>query len=417
MNVSLFLARRLSLSSEGKKSSPAVRVAIAAVALSVTVMAAAIAIVTGFKNEITRKVAGFNSHISIQTHVSADDADDAERNVFQLTPSLQKILDETPYIEDYSLQVSMPAIFKTQSDFNGVYLKSLSGRELNNFISESLIEGEMPDYANPADSAKIVISRSVASRLGLKAGSDIDTYFITDHVMVRRLKVAAIFDSHFEAYDAAFAYAPMKLIRNLANLKSNEGVSIAVSVDDFDNVEQYSQDLQDRLVGAYSEGYIYRLYRVSNARQSGATYFNWLNMLDMNVIVILTLMTIVACVTLVSGMLILMIDKVRFIAILAALGASRKLISRTFMLLAARIALYGLLIGNTLALTFLYLQKYTHFIPLDPDSYYIDFVPVEVSLAAIAILDVAIMLIIWVVLILPARFAGKAAPARTLSAE
>ncbi|MDE6811121.1 MAG: ABC transporter permease, partial [Muribaculaceae bacterium] len=136
-----------------------------------------------------------------------------------------------------------------------------------------------------------------------------------------------------------------------------------------------------------------------------------------NVVVILTLMIIVAIVTIISGMLILMVDKIRIIALLAALGAGRRLIGRIFMRLALRIAFGGLIIGNIIAISILYFQQNTHFVPLDPESYYIDFVPVEISYTEIAVLNIAIILVIWLSLILPAGFAGKVAPARTLASE
>ena len=368
MGVSLYIARRLSLASGGRGVSPAVSVAVVAVALSILVMMCAIAVVTGFKGEISSKVAGFNSHITITLNPTSVDPQNPTPLV-SLSPTLKSILDSQPYIKDAALQASIPAILKTQSDFKGVYLKSLSGKNLNDFIGSAIVEGHMPDYSVDSCANHIVISRKAALQLGLHSGDAIDTYFITDAVRVRRLKISAIFDSHFDTYDA------------------------------------YDQEL------------IYKRYDVTTARQSGAAYFQWLDLLDMNVVVVLTLMTIVACITLVSGMLILMVDKVRFIALMSALGASRPTISRIFMLLAAKIAILGMLIGDALAIGLIYAQRATHFIPLDADSYYIDFVPVNLSWTAFIILNLAVLAIIWIVLILPSRFAGKAAPARTLAED
>lgn len=412
----LYIARRLSLASEGNRISPAVGVGIAAVALAVVVMAAAIAIVVGFKREITSKVAGFNSHIVVMPTPDAPSQSGAV-GTLTLTPSLKSVLDSQPYIREYSLQAAIPAILKTPTDFKGVYLKSLSNAETREFIASAVTSGSLPDFE--ADSARnlVAISRLAASRLGLKAGDRIDTYFIADRIIVRPLKVAAVFNSHFDSYDDAFIFGSLDLIRDVAGLSPNEATSIAISVDDFADVEYNSAELRAALLDAYTQGLTYRMYDVVDARQSGAGYFHWLSMLDTNVIVVLTLMTIVAVITLISGMLILMVDKVRVIALLSALGASRKMIGRIFMLLAARIALIGLLIGDAASLLLLYTQKATHFIPLDPDSYYIDFVPVEISIPAMLLLNAGVLAIIWISLILPSRFAGKAAPARTLARE
>lgn len=424
MNVSFFISRRLSLASDGHKRSPAVGVGIAAVALAVLVMASAIAIVTGFKHEITSRVAGFNSHMTL-TASEAETYDDADSGssgkssgqILTLTPTLKAILDSKPYIDDYALQATIPAIFKTQTDFKGAYLKSLSGKNATTFIRDAVTSGEVPDYSLDSCRNLIVISNIIASRLGLMVGDRIDTYFITDRLQVRPLRVAAIYNSHFDSYDDAFAFGSLPLIQELGKLGPNEATAIVVSVKDFPQVDDNTFDLRETFVDEYARGSVYRLYNVSNARQSGAAYFHWLGMLDTNVAVVLTLMTIVAVMTLISGMLILMVDKVRIIALLAALGAPRRMISRVFILLASKIAVIGLLIGDALALGFLYFQKYTHFLPLDPDSYYIDFVPVEISLSAMLILNAGVLAIIMTALILPSRFAGKAAPARTLSRE
>lgn len=416
MGVTLFLARRLSLSSGGRKSSPAIRVAVVAVALSVLVMMCAIAIVTGFKGEISDKVAGFNSHIIISPENIQGFYND-KPGVLTLTPSLKKILDEQSYIANYAIQASIPAILKTSNDFKGVYLKSLSGSNLTGFINGAIEEGVLPDYSVDSCKNQIVISRKAAEQLHLKTGDRIDTYFMTDAVRVRPLKVAAIFNSHFDNYDDNFAYSALSLIQELGNLSENQGTSIAISVTDFDNTATDGANLQTELIKAYNEEYIYTPYLVTTALQSGASYFQWLRLLDMNVIVVLTLMTIVACVTLVSGMLILMVDKIRFIALMSALGASRKQISKIFMLMATKIAVYGVLIGDILALIILFTQYYTHFLPLDPETYYIDFVPVRISFTALILLNLLVISIIWIVLILPSRFAGRAAPARTLANE
>lgn len=420
MSAYFFIARKLSISSEGRFS-PAVGVGITAVALAVIVMTCAIAIVQGFKREITNKVAGFNSHIMITPVVESDNESPENgrpaSNLISLTPSLKSVLDSKPYITGYSLQAAVPSIFKTKSDFKGAYLKSLTGENNLEFVRSSLVSGKIPDYSDPDSKEKILLSSSIASELGLKTGDKIDTYFITDKILVRRLEIAGIYNSHFDIYDRTYAYGSLPLVQELGSAGSNQATSVSASVDDFSKIDEYGADLSATLFEKYESNYLYRLFNVTTARQAGSGYFHWLSMLDTNVVVVLTLMTIVAVITLISGMLILMVDKVRVIALLASLGAGRKLISGIFMLLASKIALIGIALGDILALTLLYFQNKTHFIPLDPDSYYIDFVPVEISVPVILILNVAIFSIILIALILPSRFAGKVAPARTLARE
>lgn len=413
MNYPLFLARRLSLASGGRKTSPAVRVAVTAVALSVGVMIAALAIVLGFKREIRDKVIGFNSHITLY----AVPQEESEDNLITLTPTLREILDAQDFITDFSLEASIPAILKTSDNFKGVYLKSIQGATSENFIKENIRKGKFPDFSKKENRMKTVISEIAARQLGLDVGDRIETYFIAGDVRVRKLEVAAIYNSHFDSYDDIFIYGDLGLIQSLGQISEKQGTSIVINTDDFDRVEEYTQTLQNTFNTALAEGTLYKFYRVDNARRRGAGYFGWLDMLDTNVIVILTLMTFVACVTLISGMLIIILDKKRFIGLIRSMGATERKVRKVFVYMAIRVALTGLLIGNALMLAFLYCQARWHFIPLDPDAYYIDFMPVEFNIPAIVILNAATIAIIYLCLILPSWFAAKISPAETMRYE
>lgn len=413
MNYSFYLAKRLSLSSREGKNSPAVRVAVVAVALSVAVMLAAISIVAGFKKEIREKVAGFNSHLTIYcAPLSADDD-----NLVNMTPTLRTILDSVPFITDYALQASIPAILKTQDNFKGVYLRGLEGKHLPEFIASNLVDGKMPDYSKESNKEKIIISETAARQLGLKPGDKIDTYFMAENIRIRRLHVAGIYKSHFDSYDDRFIYGNLGLIQQLGNISGHQGTSVAIMTDDSKRIEEYGYDLGLRLVGALAEGLIYKHYKVETVEEQGAGFFRWLDLLDMNVAVVLTLMTFVACITLISGMLIIILDKKRFIGLLRSLGAPTRAVRKVFVFLALKIAFYGLIIGNGVMLTLLWLQEKYHLIPLDADAYYIDFVPVRLDWLSILILNIATMVVIYLVLILPSWFVARISPAETMRDE
>lgn len=412
-NYPLYIARRLSLSAGGKKKAPAVSVAVAAVALSVAVMLASISIVLGFKQEIRDKVIGFNSHISIYVVPTTPDED----NIVTLTPSLKQELLSLPFITDYSLQAAIPAILKTSSDFKGVYLKGLSGKSSREFLKKNLEEGIIADFNEPDNKNKVIISRKAANQLNLKTGDKIDTYFISDEVRVRRLEITGIYNSHFDQYDDVMIFGALPLIQQLGGINENQGTTLQVTTDNFDQIQDYTLSLQQHLNGALADGRLYRLYRTDNAYNQGINFFSWLSLLDTNVVVVLILMMIVGCVTLVSGMLIIIIEKKRFIGIMKALGAPTSKIRNIFVWLAIRIALWGMLIGNIIIIAFLYIQKTTHFIPLDADSYYIDFVPVIINWQSILCLNAGVLTVTYLVLILPSRFVAGISPAETMKGE
>lgn len=409
----LLIARRISLGEGGRKGGAAVKVASAAVALSVAVMLAAVAVVLGFKKEITDKVVGFNDHITLYSGNESGQ----ESNVMTLTPSLASVLDGIPFIKGYSLGASIPAILKTSDDFKGVYLKGLVGNNTPEFLLSVLEQGIVPDYSKEENAGKIVVSRITADKLGLEVGEKIDTYFINDDVRVRRLEVAGIYNSHFGNYDDVLVYGPLSIVQKMGGLRDSQGISVGMSVDYPDRVEEYAGYIESALKDALAEGILYSDYRVATVKTQGAGYFRWLSLLDTNVVVVLTLMTVVACITLVSGMLIVILDKKRFIGLMKALGAPTRKIRKVFLYIALRIAITGMLIGNVCMLGFLYAQKRWHFLPLDPESYYIDFVPVDIHWAAAVLLNIAVLIVAYLVLILPSAFVARISPAETMRGE
>lgn len=413
MNYPLFIARRLSLSTGGKRQAPAVTVAVAAIALSVAVMIASISIVLGFKQEIRDKVIGFNSHISLFPSLTETGQD----NLITLTPSLTEELKSVPFITDFTLQAAVPAILKTPSDFKGVYLKSLSGQNEVEFIKNNLEEGLVPDFSKMENKDKTVISRNTARQLGLKAGDKIDTYFITDDVRVRRLEISGIYNSHFDQYDEILIFGSLSLVQQLGQLDENQGTYLLLRTDNFDRIHEYTLLLQQHLNEALANGRLPRLYHLDNVLNQSIGYFSWLALLDTNVVVIMILMIIVGCITLVSGMLIIIIEKKRFIGMMRALGAPTAKVRSIFVFLSLRIALWGMLIGNILIISFLFIQEKKHIIPLDPDSYYIDYVPVQLSWLSIVLLNIGVLFVIYLVLILPSKFVCRISPAETMRYE
>lgn len=420
MSYTLFISRKLSLSSGGRRWSPAVSVAVAAVALSVAVMLAAVSIVGGFKREIRDKVIGFNSHLTLSAIPQGYSTDgEGTGSLVKLSPTLADILESEPYITGYSLEAAMPAVMKTPEDFKGVYFKALEGERERQFIADNLVQGKVPQFegVQADDALQTVISADAATQLKLKAGDKVDVYFIADGIKVRRMKVAAVFNSHFEAYDNLYIYGPKSLIDEMGGIKADEGTAIHVSTDNFDRVEEYGQRLSNRLAQAYADSEIFRPYRVETAIDRGRNYFSWLSLLDTNVAVVLVLMTVVACITLISGMLIIILDKISFVGVMKAVGASNRSLRRIFIYLALKVTLTGIAIGNALMLTLLYVQDRTHFMPLDPESYYIDFVPVRFSWAEFVALNIGVFVVAWLSLLLPSHFVARISPSSSMRYE
>lgn len=427
MNLPLFISGKLSLSSDGRKSSPAVKVATVAVTLSVSVMIVAIAIVTGFKKEISSRVAGFNSDI-VLTGMDYSSDDSQNHQLISLSPSLRRVIDSVPGVRDVALQAVVPAVFKTREDFKGIYLKSVEGKNTENFLTIAGIGNSQDLFVKHSDlsesvelptldDSSVIISQRMADKLDLNINDSIDTYFISDDLRSKRLKVARIYNSHFDDYDENYAFCNLSVIQDMAGLSRSEGTAINIAVDNFSDVSDIADNLNTVLFKAFQTGYIYRPYRVSSALQNGSRYFSWLSMLDVNVWVVLVLMTVVACVTLISGMLIIMVDKIRFISLMKAMGGSTELLSKIFLILAVRVAVVGMVIGDMIGIAIIILQRKYHCVPLDPGSYYMDFVPTEFSWLSVLAVNAGVIIIAWIMLIIPSKFVGRISPVKILMRE
>lgn len=406
LNVDFFISRRISAGDNSGRTSPAVKVAIASVALSIAVMILAVSIVGGFRREILQKVTGFNSHITLYPQEYGS-------GVIKFTPELDSIISGTPGVASHSLSATIPALLKSPDAFRGIYLQGISRSADTTFLHSAITGGRMPRQG----SSELLISASVARHLGLSVGDSINLFMIAESITARRLPVSGIYNSHFENYDDYLVFAPIELPQELASLSHDEGTTVEIYTSSLRETDRLTPELAERLNNGILSGRLTQVYRMDTALDKGANYLAWLDMLDTNVWIILTLMTLVAVFTLISGLLIIILQKVRFIGVMKAIGASSGRLRHIFVLMAVRIAVTGLLAGNALALAIIAAQSAWHVIPLNPEAYYIDFVPVSMSLPLLLALNAGFILIIYLMLILPARFVSRISPAESMRFE
>lgn len=389
----LQLARRFGWKTDEKsRVSPAVGVAIAGVALAVVVMLLSISVMLGFKDEVTRRIINLDDAITIHGYGST----------FQPAEVLSVV--DLPEGATTVCHSSVPAILKTADDFLGVELRRNDAMDI-------------------ADTA-LVLSEISASKLRLKPGDRVPAYFfVDDRLRVRRLTLVDTYSTGFAEHDDAVGYCSPSLPSQILGFPENEVMALGIKPDADaeypgpDRILALSSDIYSQLLSAYYGGQLTNSFSISNVVQSDANFFNWLALLDTNVVVIISLMALVAAFTLVSSLFIIILERVKTIGLLKSLGASNAQIRRIFMLMTERLVLRGLLIGNTVGLTLIALQYYTHLVPLDAASYYVDFVPVKFSLAALVWLNVGALAVSWVVLMLPAMITARISPATTMRCE
>lgn len=422
MLFEMWMARRLSLRADtcnnNSRAGAGTVIAVIGIALSVAIMLVSLAVVTGFKNEIRNKVVGFNSDITIYPNDAFSDENSSQGIHFN--DSLKNIITGIYPGAVPSLIIRQPAILKTDSAFQGVVLRGSSPGPGIDFITRHLVEGEslpLNPSGNDSLTNTIIISRSMADALNLRPGSKINTHFIiNNNLRTRRLTVRGIYDTHFSEYDAFFAYTPLQFLQNFSHVDSLTAGAIEIWNIPLPEIANTSRLLSDRL-STLSSGSNAQNYIVDNVLTTGAVYFNWLELLDTNVIVIITLMTCVALFTLISSLFIIILERVNTIGLLKALGATNKSIRLMFIFISERLVVKGLLIGNIFGLGILLLQHFFHIIPLNADTYYIDYVPVEIHWLPIILINICAIVISALMLILPSSAIARLKPAETLRFE
>ena len=415
MSVPFFIARRMSLRTSQRGGSTGLIVAVTGITLSVVVMIVSVAVMTGFRDEIRNKVIGFDSQISIAPKATDNTAASILLSRADLAP-IDSILPESA---GYTLTARQPAILKTPDNFTGSIIKGVDKDYDWTFIKSNLIDGTIPDYNSDSTIYHIVLSRAIAESLSLSTGEKIDTYFLgSGAYKVRRLKIAGIYDTHFDEYDRNTIFGSLQMLRRIADVPDSCATIAEINgLPDDESIDRTEEAISGAFLDEIYSGRTERHYNVVSIHRLAALYFNWLALLDTNVKVILSLMSLLTVLTLVSSLFILILRRVNTIGILKALGASNRQIRTTFIIMSVRILTRGLITGNLIGIGLLYLQKSTHIIPLNPEAYYLNHVPVVIDWGTIVSLNAGIILLSLAVLLLPSAIIATIPPSRAINYE
>ncbi len=418
MRFPIFIGKRLSLKEDrAKASSPGVIIAVSGIALAFIIMIVAISVVTGFKKEISEKVMGFESQILIVPTLSAQ-SDTNINEGLTLNDSIYKILYTQAPDAKISLALRLPGILKTDNSFQGIVFKSINGSIDNDFIGNNLISGEIPDYTDESKRNQILISHATADALNLSLNDKIYAhFFLNGAIKSRSLIISGIYDTHFNEYDGRMAYSHISLLQRLCNVDSLTGNMIELTGMNNNNIETITDDIRSALWQYTAKNCPEYIYDVQNVFQTGALYFNWLELLDTNVVVILILMTFVSGFTLISSLFIIILERIRTIGLLKSLGATNASIRQIFIFIAQRLVFRGLLIGNIIGISFLMLQNKFHILPLDPNAYYINYVPTDINWMVIGLLNIGVIVVAGLILIFPTHIIATLSPANSMRYE
>ena len=415
MNFPYFLAHRIYTdgSDRRKVSRPAIGIATAGVAIGLAVMIVSVCVVLGFKHAIRDKVIGFGSHIQVAEFMTLHSG---ENQPVQMNDSMLTVLRRMPGAKHVQRFAMTQGILKTDSDFLGVMMKGVGPEFDSTFISQHLVEGSMPPFSDTKSSNKIVISKIMADKLQLKAGQRIFAYFISnDGVRMRRFTISGIYETNLSQYDNITCFTDLHTAVKLNGWNDDMATGAEIAVSDFSSIG-VTADALIKLVNRTTDHYG-NTYSTETIQEISPQIFSWLELLDLNVWIILAIMMAVAAVTMISGLLIIILERTQMIGLLKALGARNITIRHTFLWFAAFIIGKGLLWGNVIGLGLVALQHFTGLVKLDPATYYVSTVPVEVNVLYVLLLNVATLIISIVVLIGPSFLISHIHPAKTMSYE
>tara|TARA_B100001142_G_scaffold73172_1_gene73860 strand:+ start:6504 stop:7727 length:1224 start_codon:yes stop_codon:yes gene_type:complete len=404
MNVEYFISKRLFTAKEknNRYTRPILRIAILAIALSVAVMLLSLTVLTGFKNEISSKVIGFGSHITI-TNFSDNYSYDTEPieidQDFYL--NLMKI-EGVKHVQDFATKAG---IIKTDSEILGIVIKGVNSNFDPSFFEQNLLEGEVPKYNDTVISSKLMISRNVAAKLELNLGDRITIYFVENSTRVRQFIISGIYSTGFTDFDDLIAIVDIQHIQKLNNWGDMEIGGLEIFIDNFEILDQLTEEVNYQI--PYD-------FNAENIKDRNPQLFDWLDLQDINVRVILILMLIVGGVNMITALLILILERTKLIGILKALGVSNWSIRKVFIYNALYLIMKGLFLGNIIGLGFAFLQKKFHLVSLDSNVYYMNTVPVEFNLIHIFGLNISTLIICWLALLIPSFLITKILPMKSI---
>ncbi len=417
MNFPLFIARRIysdHIGDQQKVSKPAIRIAVAGVAIGLAVMIISVCVVLGFKHTIRDKVVGFGSHIQVANFYTLQSS--AIDQPVAIGDSMMNVLKRTDGVKHVQRFAMKQGILKTDNDFLGVMFKGVGPEFDSTFIHKSMVEGSIPHFSDQQSTNRILISKDMASKLRVKAGDRIFAYFIGEGgVRTRRFTISGVYQTNLAQYDKTTCFCDLYTARKLNAWTDDMVTGAELTVNDFKQLGTTANDIINR-VNRTQDQYG-NTFSSKTIRELSPQIFSWLDLLDLNVWIILAIMTAVAVVTMISGLLIIILERTTMIGVLKALGARNSTVRHTFLWFAAFIIGKGLLIGDALALALILLQKLTGFAKLDPQTYYVDVVPVELDWTLIVALNIATMLIALFVLIAPSYLVSHIHPAKSMRYE
>jgi len=403
LNTEYFIARRILSHDKANFSRPIVRIAILSIAVGLTVMFVAIAILTGFQKQIMEKVIGFGAHIQIARYdenASTEAKPISRRQEF--LPYLEKIKG-VKHIQTYATKAG---IIKTKDQIQGIILKGIGTDFDPSFFIHKIVQGRMIKLSDTGKTNEILISKNLSDLLKIKLNDDLRMYFISGiNMLGRKFNVTGIYETGLEDFDKIYVLCDIRHIQRLNNWQADEVGGFEITLDDFSKLDRIGKYVYKRIGFSLDAKTIKQLY---------PQIFDWLDLQDINVLIILILMILVAGITMISTLLILILDRTNMIGILKALGMTNTNVRKIFLMKAAYIIGQGLFWGNVIGLGLCLLQQHFGLITLPQESYYVSVVPINLDPMNILLLNSCTLGICFLMLIIPSYIIARISPVKAI---
>ena len=402
MNFPLFIAKRIynDPGDKQKVSRPAIHIATIGVAIGLAVMIVSVSVVLGFKHTIRDKAIGFGSHITVAEFSTINGINQYPICMDDSMVNLLRKINGVKHVQRFAMT---QGILKTENDFLGVMFKGVDEQFDTTFVHQYLVEGTIPTFSGTSSKQQILISKLMADKLQLHAGQSVYAYFI------------GIYQTNLKKYDEVICFTDLYTAVKINGWEPDQATGAELTVNDFEKIDQTEETII-ALVNRTKDKY-HHTYSSATVQESNPQIFSWLNLLDLNVWIILVLMICVAGFTMISGLLIIILERTNMIGVLKALGSRNKAIRHTFLWFAVFIIGKGMLWGNILGIGVTLLQKFTGLIKLDPATYYVDTVPVEINLPMLLLINVCTLIVSVFVLIAPSYLISHIHPAKSMRYE
>jgi lipoprotein-releasing system permease protein len=403
LNTELFIARRIVKGNKGNFSRPIVVVAIAAIALGLTIMFVAIAILTGFQKEIREKVIGFGGHIQISRFSENSTFEPQPIDRYQAFIPKLAAKKGIKHIQAYGIKAG---IIKTKDQILGVVMKGVGKDFDGRFFRDKLTEGRLFNLRDTSRSDEVIISKYIANILNIKLNDDLRMYFIAGNTTLgRKFKVCGIYETGLEEFDKMYILGDLHHVQKLNNWKSNQVGGFEITLDNFNDLDRLGQFVYHQIGFSLDASTIRQLY---------PQIFDWLDLQDVNVLIILVLMIMVSTITMISTLLILILERTNMIGIMKALGMRNISIRKVFLYNAAYIIGLGLLWGNLVSFTICLLQQKFGIITLPQESYYVSVVPINLNAVHIILLNAGTMLVCYLMMVIPSLVITRITPLKAI---